>query len=373
MCRLLNPCENPVKKPRKRKHRAGKKSPTLEDVAREAGVSSMTVSRVINGVESVREETRRRVHAAIEAIGYSPNIAARNLATDSQIHIAMLYEKPSAYIAEFLFGGVNQVRKHQAQFIVEKCDDFGLADRFQYDVERIVSAGADGLLVAPPLADSAHVLGYLDSAGIPAVVITSSDVRGSISSVRVDGHQAAKRMTEHILALGHRRIGFIAGHPAHAASKSRIDGFNEALVAAGLPIDEELVAEGRFSYRSGLEAAEKLLALENPPTAIFASNDDMAAATIAVAHRRGLFVPSDLTVCGFDDTPLATELWPQLTTIHVPAAQLTREAVDLLVESINAHRAGRQFEQEDRLLDFQLIRRQSDAPPRVRPGVSSVS
>ena len=129
------------------------------------------------------------------------------------------------------------------------------------------------------------------------------------------------------------------------------------------------IAEGLFTYRSGLDAADQLLELAEPPSAIFASNDDMAAATVAIAHRRGLDVPGDLTVCGFDDTALATTIWPELTTIRQPVTEMSRIAVELLVHAIRMQKAGRSAEiKEPHLLaDYALIRRQSDAAPRRRP------
>lgn len=324
----------------------------------------MTVSRVINGVPTVRETTRRRVDAAIREIGYQPNEAARSLAGARQIHIAVLYAKPSAFIAELMFGGLEQVRKHNAQFIVEKCSDIAMA---QTEIERIVADGADGLLIAPPLADSHQVLDFLEASEIPAVLVTSSRVRDTVCAVGIDAYKAAREMTRHLIEMGHRSIGFIVGHPKHATSALRLAGFRDAMEEAGLEYSDDYVAQGLFTYRSGLDAAERLLALGQRPTAIFASNDDMAAATAAIAHRLGLDVPADLSVCGFDDTPLATLIWPQLTTIHVPIAELSRAAADLLVQAIDARETGKEFSPEHIVLDYTLVRRQSDAPPRVRP------
>jgi LacI family transcriptional regulator len=339
-------------------------APTLRDVAEHAGVSPMTVSRVINGVSTVRERTRRLVDDAIREVGYSPNEAARRLAGAHQAHIAMLYAQASAYIAEFLFGGLEQARKHNAQFIVEKCEDPAKAVA---EMERMLAEGTDGFLIAPPLADNPEVLDYLDANEVPAVVVTSSRVRDSICSVGIDAYRAAREMTEHLLQLGHRHIGFIAGHPRHATSGHRLAGFREALQDAGISMPASCVSQGYFTYRSGLDAAEQLLALEPRPTAIFASNDDMAAATAAVAHRLGLDVPADLSIVGFDDTPLATAIWPQLTTIHVPIAELTRAAADLLVQTIEAQYAGKRPKAAHVMLDYTLVRRQSDAAPRSRP------
>jgi LacI family transcriptional regulator len=183
----------------------------------------------------------------------------------------------------------------------------------------------------------------------------------------MDDRLAAREMTRHLVALGHRRIGFIKGNPAYNSGQRRFEGYLAALTDAGLPQDETLIAQGLFNYRSGLDAAEHLLDLAEPPTAIFACNDDMAAAAVAIAHGRGLDVPGDLTVCGFDDTPLATTIWPELTTIHQPISDMARSAVDLLVRDLREQRGEAEEEPSHVVLDYKLVRRQSDAAPRRRP------
>ncbi len=340
--------------------------PTLRDVAERAGVSAMTVSRVINDVPTVRESTRRMVNDAIRALGYSPNEAARRLAGSRQIHIAMLCTNASAFVANLLFGGLEQARKYNAQFIVEKCT---ASSSLATDIDRIVLDGADGFILAPPLADQPAILEHLVTNRIPTVVVTSSPVRTDVCSVGIDAYRAAKEMTMHLLTLGHRRIGFISGHPAHATSEHRLQGYVDAIVDSGSTLNMELIAQGDFTYLSGLGAAETLLALTPRPTAIFASNDDMAAATAAVAHGIGMDVPADLSIVGFDDSALATAIWPQLTTIHVPVAELARLATDLLVKEIRTDENGESRLPEHVLLDYKLIRRQSDAAPRTRPSV----
>jgi len=184
-----------------------------------------------------------------------------------------------------------------------------------------------------------------------------------MSVVRIDDREAAAEMTRHIISLGHRHIGLIIGNALHMASEARRQGFEAAMQAAGLVVPPEYMVQGHFTYRSGLEAAAALLDLPERPSAIFASNDDMAAATIAVAHRRNLDVPRDLTVCGFDDTDFAQSIWPELTTIHQPIAEMSRAAVNMLIDQIRAHRAGRNETGRDQLLDYKLVLRDSDAPP----------
>lgn len=341
------------------------KAPTISDVARRAGVSAMTVSRVINGENNVRPATREAVNAAIAALSYAPNRAAQSLAGANQIRIGLLYSNPSsAYLSEFLVGGLDQASRGNVQLIVEKCEP----DHHEGDVaRRLVAGGIDGLILPPPLCDSPEVMAALEETGTPAVAVATGRAADGLSAVSIDDYRAAHAMTLHITALGHQRIGFIVGNPNQTVSERRLEGYRDALAAAALPYDEELVAPGLFTYRSGLDAAERLLDLPNPPTAIFASNDDMAAATVAVAHRRGLDVPGDLTVCGFDDTALATTIWPELTTIRQPITDMSRAAVDLLLDAVRRQRSGEGGKPRQLLLDFTLVRRQSDAAPRRRP------
>jgi LacI family transcriptional regulator len=173
-------------------------------------------------------------------------------------------------------------------------------------------------------------------------------------------------MTQHLLELGHRRIGFIKGHPNQTASEQRLAGYRAALEAADVEFDPDLIAQGYFTYHSGLAASDQLLDLKNAPTAIFASNDDMAAAAISVAHRRGLDVPADLTVAGFDDTALATTMWPELTTIRQPVADMSRRAVLILLAAIRRKNEGQPDKPASEVMAFDLIRRNSDGPPPAR-------
>jgi LacI family transcriptional regulator len=333
---------------------------TIHDVARYAGVSPMTVSRVINGEKNVRDSTREAVNAAIRDLNYAPNPAARSLAGADLIRLGLLYSNPSsAYLSEFLVGGLDQCSRSNIQLIVEKCEEGGE----QAAAVKLVVSGVDGIILPPPLCDSEAIRRTLAESNTPAVAVATGRPMAEISAVRIDDFAAAQAMTRHLIALGHKRIGFVRGHPNQTASQQRLDGHLAAMTEAGLPVPDEFVEQGYFTYRSGMEAAERLLAVSPPPTAIFASNDDMAAATVAVAHRRGLDVPRDLTVVGYDDSALATTIWPELTTIHQPIADMSREAVTLLSGEIRSRRSGEEAKHRHALLDFSLVRRQSDAPP----------
>ena len=319
----------------------------------------MTVSRVINNETNVRSSTRDTVTASISELGYSPNQAARSLAGADQIQIGMLYDDPrTSYVSAFLIGGLQQTSRRHVQLTVKQCRTPGEAVAA---IRRFAGTGIDGVVLPAPISDWREVLETLDLLDMPTVLVATGRPRSACSAVGIDDFLAAHAMVDHLIELGHRRIGFITGNPDQEASTRRLNGYRDAMAAAGLEVDEELVAQGMFTYRSGLEAAEKLLQLEDPPTAIFASNDDMAAATVALAHRLGLDVPRDLSVCGFDDTALAVTLWPELTTIHQPIEDMSRTAVDHLVSKIRARREGRRTERQHIVLDFTLVRRQSDA------------
>ena len=352
---------------RQRTSRGQKTAATISDVASRAGVSPMTVSRVLNSEGNVRPATREAVKAAIAALSYSPNPAARSLAGAQPIRIGLLYSNPSAaYLSEFLVGSLDCATRANVQLVVEKCDAGEHADEA---ARRLLQGGIEGIVLPPPLCDSEALLAVLREADGLAVTVASGHPAPGFSAVSIDDHRAAFEMTRHIAALGHQRIGFIIGNPNQTASARRLDGYRDALAAVGLPYDEQLVVQGLFTYRSGLDVAEQLLELTPPPTAVFASNDDMAAATVAVAHRHGLDVPGDLTVCGFDDTTLATTIWPELTTIHQPIADMSLAAVELLAKEIRGRRAGTREAPRHIQLDFTLVRRQSDAAPRRRPAV----
>ncbi len=352
------------------KHRtaARRTAATIADVAKRAGVSPMTVSRVVNGEENVRAATREKVNAAIAALNYTPNQAARRLAGSKLIRIAILYSNPSAsYLNELLVGVLNRASLGHLQLVVQKSEE-GIDEAAE-----LIENGIDGIILPPPLCDSRVLLDLVTRTGTPAVAVASGQPDKRICAIGIDDYRAALEMTRHLIALGHLRIGFITGHPNQTASARRLAGFRAAMKEAGRDVPPELVAQGMFNYRSGLDAAEVLLRREPRPTAIFASNDDMAAATVAIAHRLGLDVPGDLTVAGFDDAALATTIWPELTTVRQPITDMAEAAVDLLVKQIRAQRDGIETRCEHVVMDFSLIRRQSDAAPRLRPPMAAIA
>ena len=353
-----------MNKPARKSRSGARRSVTIKDVARYAGVSPMTVSRVVNGGQYVSDSTRQTVMQAVRQLGYSPNLAARNLASARGERLGLLYGNPSAsYLSEFLVGALDAATRHGVQLVLEKCELTPAASRRA--VRRLVTGGVVGVVLPPPLCESAVIRAELQAARMRIVAVAAGRPPADAMCVSIDDFAAAREMTRYLLAFGHQRLGFIKGHPNQTASEERWHGFVAAVQEhGGLPPPR--VEQGFFTFRSGLDAARKLLAAEPLPTAIFASNDDMAAAVMAEAHRRGLEVPNDLTVVGFDDSLIAANIWPGLTTIHQPIAQMAGEAVDMLVTAVRGgRRGGAGAEPVHRLVAHELVARESAARPRA--------
>lgn len=339
------------------RHSGAIRGPTIIDVAAVAGVSAMTVSRVINDRPGVGEQTRLAVNEAIRTLGYTPNVAARSLVTSTELRIGVVYSNPSAaFMSDFLTGVFEEASIRGARLILLKGGEGGRPPSAA-ELEALADSGIRGVILAPPLGESPVVLEALGKAGLPMAAVGAYQVQGAIS-VRIDDQRAAYEMTRELLRLGHRHLGFILGNPNQAASARRLAGFQDAI----LEIEDAttIIAQGDFSFASGLAAAEQLLDDDMPPTAIFASNDDMAAAAVSVAHRRHLDVPRELTVVGFDDTPAAVTLWPPLTTVHQPVRKLAAEALSLLTAEIAKPAPSDQGIREH-VLDYEIITRQSAA------------
>jgi LacI family transcriptional regulator len=342
----------------------GGKRATIHDVARHAGVSHMTVSRVINGDSRVREKKRLAIVASIEALRFSPNSAAQSLANGQGFLIGLCYANPTdAYLAEVLLGCYTQANLSNCQLLLERRLE---AEPERATLKRVMESGVDGVILTPPFSNSKEALNTLAEAGFPASLLTSGRPAKGFSAVSIDDRKAAREMTEHLIRLGHHRIGIITGHPNHSAAQERFCGFKEAMESAGLEVGGELVAPGLCTYHSGLEAAELLL--RNDLTAIFACNEEMAMAAISVAYRKGLDVPADISIAGFDDSPLATTITPALTVVRRPIADMAAEALKLLAKQLSAKQLGRSLPVTHRMLDFAIVTRASTglAPARAK-------
>ncbi len=330
----------------------------IRDVAARAGVAVKTVSRVLNDHPYVSAATKARVEEAMRALDFRPSIAARILSGAKSNQIALIYDNHSPYyMHQIQMGCWERCHAEGIRLLAQPVD---VADpRVGDQIRGLVSeTHVDGIILSSPVTDCDPVLRALEAMDVPFVRISPGTNHALTSSVFMDDAQAADDMTTHMINLGHRRIGFIKGHPNHMASDDRLFGYRRGLDRAGIAYEPQLVADGEFDFDSGTRAATYFLDMADPPTAIFAANDDMAAGVLAVAHDRGIDLPGQLSVGGFDDTTLARTVWPPLTTIHQPMQELARTATDLLI-------AGGDL--THRRLPHVLIERASVAPPIRKP------
>lgn len=310
--------------------------PTIKDVSDIAGVSMKTVSRVLNKEKYVSEKTRLAVERAVAELNFQPSVAARILKGSRSYQIALIYDNHSPHYIHQIQTGVWARCIEEGVRLLAQPSDVASANLAREIGGLIDQTQVDGVILSSPVTDVAAALAELDSRGVPYVRISPGTEHDRSSSVSMDDVKATDDMTSHLIALGHRRIGFIIGHTNHTASDLRLYGYRRALDRAGLAFEPKYVRPGLFDFASGEAAADMLLDLPQPPTAIFASNDDMAAGVLTVAHRRGLGVPGDLSVAGFDDTALAGQLWPPLTTVRQPTRELAYAAASLLFDADDA-------------------------------------
>ncbi len=331
---------------------------TIDNVAKRAGVSIKTVSRVINQEPYVAEETRARVLKAMAEMGYVANVSARRLASGRAGAIGFVYHNPSwQYISSVLRGVLEKARESGYETVIHPCNVHN-AKSCDEVLDLVRQRSVDGFIFTPPSDVAAHVLTQLQKAGVPFVRITPQERTSSRAYVTADDHRGAFEMTRYLLNLGHRRIGFIVGDPSQIASQQRLEGYQEALLLCGQRDDAALQYQGDFSYASGLRGGRALLQGPMPPTAIFASNDDMAAGVLTVAHEFGLDVPGQLSIAGFDNIDLAWQVYPALTTVAQPIHDLAVAATEILIGMLR----GEVTEPEQRTLPTTLIIRASTGP-----------
>ncbi len=341
---------------------------TIKHVAAEAGVSLQTVSRVINNGPNVRLEVQQRVNEAVARLGYVPSLAAQRMGGSRSWLLLALNDRDRTiegwksgegtdWVDQMLMGGML------------KCAEFGyrmnfeLVDTHSAHVEREVQAALsalhpDGVILTPPHSDNPLITGLLARQALPFARIGSVSP-GDGFAIAMDDGKAAELATDHLLDLGHRRVGFITGSDEYALSGARLEGYRRAIARRGLPADKALIGRGDFTFQSGVAATEAFCELADPPTGLVASNDQMALAALRVADRRGLAVPGRLSIISFDDTPIVRFSNPSLTAIVQPIAAMTAEAAHLLIRS----KAGEADLPESRLLPFSLAVRGSTGRP----------
>lgn len=311
----------------------------MEDVARAAGVSRTTVSFVLNGSPNtnIPEATRRRVLQAARELDYSPNVQALNLAKGRTMLVALVLRQTpeqmsaDAFLGEVVRGATRTMEAEGYHLLVHAAEP---AAPYHSTYGQLVrTRKVDGLIVASPLINDPEVK-LLHEEGTPIVLHGASD-SADIPSVDVDNTQGAYMAVRHLIDLGHRRIGHISNAPfSYTSSRDRLAGYRQALEEAGIGYDEELVYPGEFTDASSYEPMRRLLDLAEPPTAVFIGSDVVALGAIDAIHSRGLRIPDDISVIGFDDVSLGKYLRPPLTTVHLPAFDLGRKAGEMVLQII---------------------------------------
>lgn len=341
---------------------------TIRDVAAAAGVSMKTVSRVINKEPNVRPDKEERVRSAITKLGYRPNRSARSLRSNRSHLISLLYDESTHfYVVTLLEGALAKCDDEGFDFLIRPCN-MRSSTFVEQAIEFVDHSRIEGLVLAPPLADHRPLIRELDRRNVPFVRISPYTDHNS-PYVASDEFKAAMQVTQHLISLGHQEIGFIMGHPDHGASKWRLDGYRAALKNAGIHARKGLIQKGDFSFELAEKCARRLLSGTQRPTAIFASNDAMAAAVYKVAGQLSLEIPGSLSVVGFDDADIATQLWPPMTTVRQPTFRLANRATRLLIDQIRNHDS----ENEVALLECEPIVRDSTGPAVNSTAVTSDS
>jgi LacI family transcriptional regulator len=344
-----------------------KRNSTIDDVARAAGVARVTVSRVLNNGSNVRAETRERVQRAVEALGYSVNQQARALASGTVRQIVLIHahspelEPNSYYNAGLELGALRGCSSLHFDLVTRAIDP---ADENRI---RLLSSILDrekpaGIILSPPLSDDIGLIEAAQGSGVRVVAVSAGEqARSTVSSVGIDERAGGRAIGLHLASLGHRDIAFVKGPPEHRAAALRLDGFLDALRSTGVD-RQPWTATGDFTFKSGVEAAEQLLREGVKVTAVACANDDMAAGVMLALHRAGLQIPAEVSVTGFDDTPMSEIVWPPLTTVRQPIKDLSERAVHLLVE--NQTNGSVHYD----ALPFELIVRESTSQaPRQGP------
>jgi len=336
-------------------------SVTINDVARHAGVSKKTVSRVINNEINVSEDTRNKVTDVIQQLGFKRNPLGMALAKRRSLFIALLADNPSPGYLQKLQKGILQCcsEEHMGLFLY---DCSYRSPTLVHEIEEFIdNTLADGLILVPPLSDKPELLSMLERKKVQYIRIGPKEPQCP-NSVSFNGVKAAYEMTQYLLRLRHKDIAFVKGHPDQESSHRCERGFRQAIADAGLPLDERRVVQGYYTHQSGVDAASILLSSVPRPTAIMASNDEMAVGILYEAHRRGIKIPEELSVCGIDDISLTTKVWPNLTSMRQPINAIGYRAAFKLIKQLKGEGSSTHDNQSD-IFDCELVVRESTSQP----------
>lgn len=334
--------------------------PTINDVARLAEVSKKTVSRVINRSPLLNDETRERVEKVIRELGYVPNPQARALALRRNFLVGLIHDNPNAQMVLNMQQGILEAL-HGTDFEmvvrpVDRTSPMMLQDvRMFLERQRLF-----GVVLLPPISENDALADLCNELGCRYVRVGSAELDDASHMVASNDREVVREATEHLIQQGHRLIALIEGPDGFRSAQERRLGFEDALAGAGLALPRSLIARGNYTFETGVTAANRLFDLSPRPTAIFASNDEMAAGVVFAARERGITVPGQLSVIGFDDTPIAAHIWPPMTTVRWPIVSMARAAARKLVGEIVG---GEAAEPQPAVLPSVLVKRASVGPP----------
>ncbi|MDE0933555.1 MAG: LacI family DNA-binding transcriptional regulator [Novosphingopyxis baekryungensis] len=332
------------------------RQPTINDVARLAGVSKKTVSRVINRSPNLKSETREKVEQAVAELGYVPNPQARGLALRRNFLLCLLHDNPNAQtVLSFQEGVLDTIRDTEFALVVRPVDRH--SPTMVEDIRTFLELQRPyGALILPPISEDDRIAELCRELRVGYVRMGSAALDDAAHLVESNDREAVGHAIDYLVEMGHRAIALIAGPEGFRSASERQVGFTEAMQRHHLPVSPERMASGKYTFESGLRAADRLLEVNPRPTAIFASNDEMAAGALHAARIRGLSVPEDLSIVGFDDTAIAAHIWPPLTTIRWPIISMARSAARKLINPEEADDAPSRFISD-------IVRRDSACPP----------
>jgi len=336
------------------------KSVTILDVAKAAGVSASTVSRVVNGYEHVRPAMRDRVEKAMRDLAFVPNRHARQLVTGRSGVVALVvHALGNEYIGEVIRGIEQSLGKIEADMMLYTTERKKTKEEYYY--RRIVNGLADGVILVVPLIDENSLNVFYDT-NFPHVLVDIHEQVGQSWSVGVTNWQGAYDATKYLIELNHRRIAILNDSLELSTSRSRLAGYQAALKDHGLPYDPLLFKEDSYMNPHTRKLTEELLALPNPPTGIFVTSDQYATRVMETLRLHGLNIPHDMSLIGFDDLPIATAVYPRLTTVQNPIFEMGQKAVEVLLDQIQTPELSPQHIQ----LKTELVTRESCLP--LSPG-----
>lgn len=310
----------------------GRGNITINDVARLANVSKKTVSRVINESPLVRKETRDKVKAIIQEHGYSPDPQARALAFRRSFLVGMIYDNPSPqYVVNMQLGILDVLEDTSFQLVLHPCERGN--ERFRQKIHTFVSQQKPlGVILPPSVSEDDELAAMLNELGCDYVRIASVALDSPMKMVRTHDAEGAAQAARHLASLGHRKIAHIHGPKTFRSAHERLAGFKKGLEEQGVALANSLIVEGAYTFDSGVSCTEKLIYGDTRPTAIFTGNDEMAVGAYQAVRKAGLRVPEDISIVGFDDTPMASRVWPPMTTVRLPIREMGQAAARLLLK-----------------------------------------